>query len=181
MRKNKAEKTTKSTVAFHIFAVMLLATFLSCHVISGTMAKYVTQASTGDSARVASFSVAAAGNDATALSLKYGGSADYILNVNNNSEVAVSYEVTVAFDGDVSNKLSVALNGNTVNGVYDSTNQKTEYTFTNSAFKLSAGGSAAHTIRLTGQDGFLPDANNIVDSQSGHFDFETQVLFEQIN
>ena len=188
MQEKKAVIKTSNSVAFHIFAVMLFATFISCHVISGTLAKYVAAGTAGlDSARVASFSVSAAGNNGGELSLKYGGSADYILAVTNGSEVSVKYEVIISFTGDVHDKLAVALNrqassGATLKtGVYDSTGNKTVFTFTDSAYQLNAGGSESYTISITGLSGFLPGADFDSHTKETSFGFSTKVLFEQID
>jgi hypothetical protein len=194
MQVNKAENKNKVSVVFHIFAVLLLATLLSCRMMGGTMAKYVSTDSKSDSARVAKFSVTANGVNEADLSLKYGESTSYTLSVDNASEVAVSFKVSITFENcDVSDKLSVALNKNatsdhpagspnTQTGVYDAVSGNTVFTFTDDgSYCLNAGGSADYTITVTALNGFLPGENNKVESQSTSFDFETMVEFVQID
>ena len=193
MRVNKAEKNRKRSAVFHIFAVMLLATMLSCRAVSSTMARYISSESKTDSARVAKFSVTANGETASGLSLKYGESAGYTLTVNNASEVDVSFTVSLIFrDCDVSNQLQIALNKNatddqpagsavTKTGVYDTAAGHTVFTFTGSDYYLHVGESADYTITVTALNGFLPGVNSRVESQTASFGFETQVEFVQVD
>ena len=98
-------------------AILLCTTLLTGHVISGTMAKYVTQGTADSgSARVASFSVAATGDNAS-LSLSVGGTVTYTITLNNQSEVAVKPIVSVTFTSDISNYLVVKLNNHEASSV----------------------------------------------------------------
>ena len=177
MQENKAVKSTKSSVVFHIFAVMLLVTFISCHVISGTVAKYVSSEGSSDGARVANFTVTANGNGTGALNLKYGESTSYTLQVNNTSEVAVTYQVIIQFADDVQNKLDVTLDNKS--GSYDSANHS--FTFTDASYSLAVGASVSKNLVITGKSGLLPGESEQVKTKEDRFNFATQVLFEQIN
>ena len=140
------------------------------------------QEQNSDDARVASFSVNASGNSSDALSMIYGESADYTLNIKNDSEVAVRYQVIISFADDVSDKLAVALGTATPqNGVYNSSENKTVFTFTDSGFCLNVGEEVSKNLVITAKASFLPDENTKVESLSENYGFDTQVLFEQID
>lgn len=187
MQENKAVKMSKSPVAFHVFAFMLLVTLISSHVIAGTIAKYVSRGSSADSARVASFSVSAAGENDAPLSLDYGGSASYTLTVTNDSEVDVGYQVFISFNGDVTGTLGVTLttaagtelSATPADGAYNSTENKTVFTFTNTGFNLNVDDNASYSITISAKSGFLPGAGDNGKTKSVDYGFETQVLFEQ--
>ncbi len=184
MQEKKTSNRAMSSGLCRICAAMLMLTLISCHVISGTMAKYVSSSGqqNSDDARVASFSVNASGNSSDALSMIYGESADYTLNIKNDSEVAVRYQVIISFADDVSDKLAVALGTATPqNGVYNSSENKTVFTFTDSGFCLNVGEEVSKNLVITAKASFLPDENTKVESLSENYGFDTQVLFEQID
>ena len=117
MQEKKSPNRLFSAVVCRASAVMLLVTLISCHVISGTVAKYTTGSSAGsDTARAATFSVEAVGdnNNVSSMSLEYGNSnasKNYKLTVTNNSEVAVKYTVSITFASNVTGKLKATLKG----------------------------------------------------------------------
>lgn len=182
MQENKSSRNKAGTQLSRIVAVMLMATFLSCHVISGTIAKYVSSGNgAADAARVASFSVEALGDDENddTLSLRYGTdqkSKNYKINVSNHSEVAVIYTIVITFQSDVDEMLTAVI-GSTA-GVYDSTAHT--FTWTNIG-SLDIGGNADHILTITAVGAQLPTESDGTASKTTSYGFETKVLFEQID
>ena len=160
-------------------AILLCTTLLTGHVISGTMAKYVTQGTADSgSARVASFSVAATG-DNDSLSLSVGGTVTYTITLKNQSEVAVKPIVSVTFTSDISNYLVVKLNNHEASSV--SADGKT---LTWSDVSEMYPGDTEIQLPLTiTTDAALPGQLYGVngDSYTGSFPFDTQVTFVQID
>lgn len=160
-------------------AILLCTTLLTGHVISGTMAKYVTQGTADSgSARVASFSVAATG-DNDSLSLSVGGTVTYTITLNNQSEVAVKPIVSVTFTSDISNYLVVKLNNHEAS--FESDEGKT---LTWSDVSEMYPGDTEIQLPLTiTTDAALPGQLSDVssDSYTGSFPFDTQVTFVQID
>ena len=160
-------------------AILLCTTLLTGHVISGTMAKYVTQGTADSgSARVASFSVAATG-DNDSLSLSVGGTVTYTITLKNQSEVAVKPIVSVTFTSDISNYLVVKLNNHEAS--FESDEGKT---LTWSDVSEMYPGDTEIQLPLTiTTDAALPGQLYGVngDSYTGSFPFDTQVTFVQID
>ena len=162
-------------------AILLCTTLLTGHVISGTMAKYVTQGTADSgSARVASFSVAATG-DNDSLSLSVGGTVTYTITLNNQSEVAVKPIVSVTFTSDISNYLVVKLknrNASSVSVSYD----KTTLTWSDVSEMYPGDTEIQLPLTIT-TDAALPGQLSDVssDSYTGSFPFDTQVTFVQID
>ena len=160
-------------------AILLCTTLLTGHVISGTMAKYVTQGTADSgSARVASFSVAATGDNAS-LSLSVGGTVTYTITLNNQSEVAVKPIVSVTFTGDISNYLVVKLNNHEASSV--SADGKT-LTWSDVS-EMNPGETGTQLPLTITTDAALPGQLSGVnsDSYTGSFPFDTQVTFVQID
>ena len=160
-------------------AILLCTTLLTGHVISGTMAKYVTQGTADSgSARVASFSVAATGDNAS-LSLSVGGTVTYTITLNNQSEVAVKPIVSVTFTSDISNYLVVKLNNHEASSV--SADGKT-LTWSDVS-EMNPGETGTQLPLTITTDAALPGQLSGVnsDSYTGSFPFDTQVTFVQID
>lgn len=160
-------------------AILLCTTLLTGHVISGTMAKYVTQGTADSgSARVASFSVAATG-DNDSLSLSVGGTVTYTITLNNQSEVAVKPIVSVTFTSDISNYLVVKLNNHEASSV--SADGKT-LTWSDVS-EMNPGETGTQLPLTITTDAALPGQLSGVnsDSYTGSFPFDTQVTFVQID
>ena len=160
-------------------AILLCTTLLTGHVISGTMAKYVTQGTADSgSARVASFSVAATG-DNDSLSLSVGGTVTYTITLKNQSEVAVKPIVSVTFTSDISNYLVVKLNNHEASSV--SADGKT-LTWSDVS-EMNPGETGTQLPLTITTDAALPGQLSGVnsDSYTGSFPFDTQVTFVQID
>ena len=160
-------------------AILLCTTLLTGHVISGTMAKYVTQGTADSgSARVASFSVAATG-DNDSLSLSVGGTVTYTITLKNQSEVAVKPIVSVTFTSDISNYLVVKLNNHEASSV--SADGKT-LTWSDVS-EMNPGETGTQLPLTITTDAALPGQLSGVnsDSYTGSSPFDTQVTFVQID
>ncbi|MBU5481400.1 hypothetical protein [Blautia sp. MSJ-19] len=86
-----------SRLIMQAFAILLCFTLLSMWLLSNMYARYTTQASGEDSARVAKFNVTETGKltqDIEDISIAPGGSTEYEVSVTNNSEVAISYSIS---------------------------------------------------------------------------------------
>lgn len=93
LRKNK----TKMNIPIRVAAALLCLTLVSTYFVSGLFARYVTRGESTSSARVAKFSIEGSGilSQPIAINLAPGGSDEKKLFIQNNSEVAVEYTVTV--------------------------------------------------------------------------------------
>lgn len=112
--------------------ILLCLTLFSIHLTSGLYAKYIAKGTGSDEARVAKFDVDIVGNAADGVAVDWKVTSDvYTINVKNNSEVAVEYQITVT---DLSEKGVVS--------VLDS-----------NSGQLAANGSAKdHTLTFTVND-----------------------------
>ena len=85
-------------LVLRLAAVLLILVMLSTSMVAGRYARYSTTVSASDSARVAKFSVVETGafyKDNIAIAAIPGETCDNILTVQNDSEVAVNYKITV--------------------------------------------------------------------------------------
>ncbi len=100
LRKNK----TKVNIPICIAAVLLCLTLFSTYLVTGLFARYATSAQGSDHARVAKFSIKRGGalTESIEADLVPGEDKGVTLIIENNSEVAVEYTVTVT---NVSNNL----------------------------------------------------------------------------
>ena len=178
MQVNKITNTKRSGILTIAVAVMLCATLITGHVVSGTFAKYVSKGQpASDRARVASFSVAANG-DTDSLSLNFGGTAEYIITLNNESEVAVYSTVSITFSSDVRNYITASINGSP--GAL-SADGKT-FTWENICSLEPAQTGVTLTLTLTTVEALPSQLSEVSsDSYSGSFPFEASVDFVQID
>ena len=178
MQVNKITNTKRSGILTIAVAVMLCATLITGHVVSGTFAKYVSKGQpASDRARVASFSVAANGDDSE-LSLDYGGTATYTITLNNASEVAVNSTVSITFSSDVRNYIKASINGSP--GAL-SADGKT-FTWENIVSLKPAQNGVTLTLTLTTVAALPSQLSEVSsDSYSGSFPFEASVDFVQID
>jgi hypothetical protein len=97
-------------VMMRIALVLLCLVMISFHLMGSMYARYTTKASSSNDARVAKFDVKVNGSDDVTIDCKVGEDGTYEITVNNESEVAVSYKISVshgAVDG-----VSSSLNNN---------------------------------------------------------------------
>ncbi len=93
LRKHK----TKVNIPIRVAAVLLCLTLFSTYLVTGLLARYATSAQSSDHARVAKFSIQGSGKltESIEASIVPGIPIDVALIIENNSEVAVEYTVTV--------------------------------------------------------------------------------------
>ncbi len=97
MGKFSHKNTAKVNIPLRIAAVLLCLTLASVYSISGLFARYTTSVQSTDTARVAKFSIKGSGilSESIAAELAPGGTQEVPLVIENNSEVAVEYEIEV--------------------------------------------------------------------------------------
>ena len=107
-------KRPSGCITLRIAAVLLCLVLFSMHLTAGLYARYTAKQGGTDSARVAAFNVdvEGVGNSVTVDYVKGNGQDAGIqkLKITNNSEVAVSYDITVEIEA-VGFRISVTLNG----------------------------------------------------------------------
>lgn len=88
---------TKKNIPIRLAAVLLCMTLLSTYCVSGLYARYTVSGRSGDSARVAKFSIEGEGvlTEQIEESFVPGSSLEKSLSIHNNSEVAVEYTIAV--------------------------------------------------------------------------------------
>jgi len=180
-RTNAPENKIPFRLPLRVYLSYLLVITLIFTAVS--FAKFATSGAGGDSARVASFAVSAAGESDTALAMSFdsvtGTKQDsYTITVYNydastTAEVAVRYDVVVTVDGTLPAGVSFTVDGKNASSVNGSV-----YTF--SGVGELAGGSrntASHTLTFTG------DSSKIVSDFTGEnsLEFSISVNFEQID
>ncbi len=91
------ERNVKVNILMCIVAVLLCATLFSMHLVGGLYAKYTTSISDSDSVRVAAFSITQEGTifQTIKADVKPGTTQSAELTIENNSEVAIEYTITV--------------------------------------------------------------------------------------
>lgn len=94
---------------FKTAAILLMLVLVSTSLVTGRYARYTTTAESSDSARVAKFEVVGSGAGEVDVNCTATGSNQYIVTVENKSEVAVSYEIAVAFTEEVADDLDLKL------------------------------------------------------------------------
>lgn len=169
-------KERKRNIALRLAAVLVVLTCISTAMLSGILGRYTASGSGGDSARVASFSVSAAGKnpDSTAVGAS-SGTATYVLTVTNNSEVAVSYTVELEFDAALPDWVTITLGDS---AMVISADRKTA-TATVSGV-LAVGGETTENIVFTASTaGLTQSAAGVNTSQT--FQFTANVKFVQID
>lgn len=97
MENHSRENKPKRNIPIRAAAVLLCLTLVSTYLVSGLFARYAIRAQGSDSARVAKFSIEGSGTlmQTVKAELIPGKSETATLIIQNNSEVAVEYTVTV--------------------------------------------------------------------------------------
>lgn len=135
------QRIRKVNIPMCLACVLLCLTLISMHLTGGLLARYVTEAEGSDSARVAGFNILTSGPEGVEIQYSEGDSGDYILTVDNKSEVAISYTIKVVVD-PVDFGIRVKLGDQELN-----TNESTALTVT--APPLAPGGEATHELTFT--------------------------------
>ena len=182
MQENEAKRMCLHMILFRVTAVMLCATLISCHMVSGLWARYTTRADLSDRARVAVFSVNAdrTTGETGQLTQHLTGdtSADvttYHVVVTNHAEVAVNCTVHIQFTGAVANAFTSGLKaaGDTDFRVPSVSADQTTLSWTMDP--IAAGNTATYELKLQ----MIPNAVAI--NGSDDFAFDTTVTFTQVN
>ena len=177
MQENEAKRMCLHMILFRVTAVMLCATLISCHMVSGLWARYATHADLGDSARVAVFRVDANRDSQESGNLtqhltgdKTGDVTTYRVVITNTSEVAVNYSVRIVFANSAAASFTAELDG-------DSSSAK-EWS---NVGTLAGGLTAEHTLTITASDTFEAAQMRSASSRSFEqtYSFDTFVTFEQ--
>lgn len=173
---SKRQSPDFNSLLLRFTAVLTILVLLSFHLLSGLLAKYNSLQKKTDSAHVAVFSVGVTGSTASLeMTSSDGDGADYILTLINDSDVAVSYSVTLKFDSAPPDGLSITLDGDAFRKV----------TGENVLSSPKKGSLAAHSqTQLTLR--FEADWNEFAaagseDTLSVEKSFEATVDFVQIN
>ena len=139
--------------------ILLTLTLITTHMTCGLYAKYTTSATASDSARVAKFDVQCSVSDDPVSS----GEGAYLVQVQNLSEVAVTYSIIV----EHSAPMSVTINGETKGPAANGT---TTVTFSDPDWVLAPGEShegnqgVRMTLSLTGWEGLTNGLSGIADN-----------------
>ena len=94
-------KTTTGPLLLRIALILLCMTLFSTSMLSGLYAKYIAKDNGDDDARVATFEVDVDGNFADGITVNASqGDLDgtYTFSVENNSEVAITYDLLITFE-----------------------------------------------------------------------------------
>lgn len=149
MKKDNKEKSPVNLGSFliRLAAVMFCLLLVSMYLMSGLFARYVSRGQGGDSARVAKFnpSVIPMANN---VNIEYGvtpkNQGAYTITVTNDSEVAVTYNITVVVEkADATFDIKVALEDRTLD-----TTETSRLLFENAGY-LAAGESKKHDLMFS--------------------------------
>lgn len=105
------KKTSIGPLIFRIALIVLCMTAFTTSMLSGLYARYTAKSNGEDSARVAKFNVAAAGlsGDVTVNASLGQTNGEYKFTVTNNSEVAITYDLVITFEGGIPDYLQTSL------------------------------------------------------------------------
>ena len=167
-------RTTFGSIIFKVTSTLFMLVLVTAYLLSGLLAKYTAANVSGQSARVARFSVGAkADKESFTVTEEQGG--EYRLSVTNDSETAVSYAVTLILSRQLPSWASVTMDGE---APVKSEDGKT-LTF-DKAGNLAAGGekTAVITFSADWQEFLSEDTDG---SYSTDIGFEASVTFIQID
>lgn len=167
-------RTAFGGIIFKVTSALLMLVLVTAYLLSGLLAKYTAANASGQSARVARFSVGAEA-DNESFTVTEAQSGEYNLLLTNDSETAVSYTVTLTLGRPLPSWASVTMDGT---APVESDDGKT-LTFDN-AGSLAAGSEKTAVIR------FSADWHNYISeaadgSYSTNIGFEASVTFIQID
>ncbi len=173
MKRKKASKGILVDVAMLLVCLVCITSCIS----SGILAKYATGTKTKDLGRPASFKVSAvrtSGDDEAEITddRSY---AEYEVKVTNDSETAVSYDITLYFSEEIKGIVTVEFGGET----YGATDEDKKTIEIKNAGTLADGGAYdTVTFKLVVDlDAFTAS----FESGEANIDFDTMVRFTQID
>ena len=176
--KSQASKKSLGPVLLGIAAVLFCLVLISTAMMSGLYARYVSRGIGNDSARVAAFAVGAdlSPEDVTVDLSQNVSNGTYTLTTENNSEVAVRYDVIVT--ADLPNGIDLTIDGKAPTSSVGNT-----YTFSNLGEFPSSNGTPvqdSHTLE------FEVDVTDFTSAATGEsytqtISFDIKVRFVQID
>lgn len=105
------KKTSIGPLIFRIALIVLCMTAFTTSMLSGLYARYTAKNNGEDSARVAKFNVTADWEDVTVVTSSVQTNGTYNFTVTNNSEVAITYDLVITFEGGIPAYLQASLPG----------------------------------------------------------------------
>lgn len=171
------KQTKKTSFVLRAACVLLCLVLISAHFTSGLYAKYIVSATGSDTGRTASFRVSAAMGDEN--------NGEYTITLQNGSETAVCYSVTV--QPDKAGMFSSAKLGNLDPKELDASGAF--FTFENVG-RIAPGGNDSAVLSLTVDPGYpgsddasslLDFSNDSVSSGETELPFTVTVTFVQVN
>ncbi len=105
------KKISAGPLLLRIALVLLCMVAFSTSMLAGLYARYSTKADGEDSARVAKFNVAADWKDVTVVASSVQTNGEYQFTVTNHSEVAITYDLVITFEGGIPSYAQVSLDG----------------------------------------------------------------------
>lgn len=106
------KKTSIGPLIFRIALIVLCMTAFSTSMLSGLYARYTAKNNGEDSARVAKFDVTAKWSEDVTVDASLGQTnGEYKFTVTNNSEVAITYDLVLTFEGGIPAYLQASLPG----------------------------------------------------------------------
>ena len=157
--------------------ILLCLTLFSIYLAGGLYAKYVNYSGSGDTARVAAFSVDVVPADNTLVTISVSKGEDngiYEFDVVNESEVAVKYDILLTFTEDLPDYLVVKLNGAVGNVL-----SPKEIMFENAGTIAPNAGALNSLVFKVDVDGYLSGVGG--ESYTYNIGFEASVRCEQID
>ena len=179
-RKREEQLNNKPNVMLCLAFVLLFLAGVSTSLVSGLYARYTSVGTGDDAARVASFEVNAVMDSVSDSEYDMGNAplAQYKIDLKNNSEVAVTYHITIVFDEVLPAGVKPVIGRN--DGV-KSVDSKV-FTYENQG-DLGIGEAREEFLK------FIPDGNSILGNYSEETDidwtsanaFKVNVEFDQID
>lgn len=167
-------RTAFGGIIFKVTSTLLMLVLVTAYLLSGLLAKYTAANASGQSARVARFSVGAVA-DKESFTVTEEQSGEYRLLLTNDSETAVNYTVTLTLDRQLPSWASVTMDGT---APVESDDGKT--------LTFDKAGSLAVNSEKTAVISFSADWQNYISeaadgSYSTIIGFEAAVKFVQID
>lgn len=160
----KRKNPSRVNIPMCAAGVLLCLTLFSVHLTSGLYAKYTATATGSDSARVAKFEVDVSGQNLADITCTQSDtdSSTYTITINNKSEVAVEYTLSVVYNNTAPDGVSADFDGDSDSG------------------QLAVGASAQRELTFT-VDWAEFTADNTGDSATETLNFTVNVHIEQID
>ena len=167
--------------------ILLCLTLFSMYLTGGLYSKYVSRDNSGETARVATFSVGLGPADSNNVEIQLGRSetdGSYSFKITNKSEVAIKYDVILTFNRDIPSYVTVTLNGATGTKP-DGAGNKLLFENAGTLAPNKAEANNVIVFAVNSIDDFSSDAKSDIDASSDKHKFEADfyasVKCEQID